>query len=163
MNTNTDLHVIAQQEDLLIFDQFDADTAWVLGQHVRQTATSQGVSVAIEIRLAGQLLFHCAMPGTTADNTDWIRRKSNVCQRFQKSSYVYALKMAEEHSSLQDKYGLDIADFTPHGGAFPLRVKGAGCIGSITVSGIPQRQDHNLVVLALSTFLKREVPTLTPE
>jgi uncharacterized protein (UPF0303 family) len=51
--------------------------------------------------------------------------------------------------TLESRYGLDFANYAAHGGAFPVLVRGAGPIGSVTVSGLPQREDHKLVVRAL--------------
>jgi uncharacterized protein (UPF0303 family) len=48
---------------------------------------------------------------------------------------------------------LDPALYAAHGGAFPIRVAGAGVIGVVAVSGLPQREDHALVVTALTQFL----------
>jgi uncharacterized protein (UPF0303 family) len=39
-------------------------------------------------------------------------------------------------------------------------VEGAGIVGSMTVSGLPQRDDHNLVVEALCTMLGRDFAAL---
>lgn len=40
-----------------------------------------------------------------------------------------------------------------HGGGFPLTLEGLGCIGAITVSGLPQVEDHDLIVDALEGLL----------
>ncbi|XWK52373.1 heme-binding protein [Tunturiibacter empetritectus] len=42
----------------------------------------------------------------------------------------------------------------------PLHVTVAGVIGCITVSGLPQREDHNLVVEALCLELKQNHDSL---
>jgi len=55
---------------------------------------------------------------------------------------------------LQEKYGLDSKDYAAHGGCFPILLEGTGCVGTITVSGLPQRQDHALVVAVLQKYLK---------
>ena len=89
------------------------------------------------------------MNGTTPDNVEWVRRKSNVTARFHRSSYAIGREMEEKKSNLLDRYGLPIAEYASHGGSFPLRGKGAGVIGSITVSGLPERADHQLAVEAL--------------
>ena len=40
-----------------------------------------------------------------------------------------------------------------HGGSFPIRIAGSTCIGAITVSGLPQREDHDLLTRTLAKFL----------
>ena len=49
-------------------------------------------------------------------------------------------------TTLFDRYALPSTDYASHGGAFPVHVKDAGVIGSVGVSGLPQRDDHELVV-----------------
>jgi uncharacterized protein (UPF0303 family) len=46
--------------------------------------------------------------------------------------------------------GLPLRDYATHGGSFPIRVTGVGGVGAVTVSGIPQREDHALVVACLA-------------
>jgi uncharacterized protein (UPF0303 family) len=46
------------------------------------------------------------------------------------------------------------------GGGFPITVKGAGIIGVIAVSGLPEREDHGVVVDALCDHLGIKRKTL---
>jgi uncharacterized protein (UPF0303 family) len=55
--------------------------------------------------------------------------------------------------ALQEKSGLELKDFAAHGGGFPILLEGTGCIGTITVSGLPQREDHALVIGVLQEYL----------
>jgi uncharacterized protein (UPF0303 family) len=110
----------------------------------------------IDIRRFGQQLFYTAMEGTKPDNAEWVRRKSNVVARFHSSSYAVGLKLKQKNETLTEQQGLPLADYATHGGSFPLTVKGAGVVGSITVSGLPQRADHELVVEAICGLLGRE-------
>lgn len=152
MNIEQDLAGIAEQEARLRFERFDAQTAWELGQKLKQAAEALHSAVAIDISLWGQLLFFYAMSGTTPDNADWIRRKRNVAQRFQRSSYTVGLMLKQKQSSLEER-GLDARNYAAQGGSFPIFVKGVGCVGAITVSGLPQREDHELVVEVLADYL----------
>jgi uncharacterized protein (UPF0303 family) len=92
------------------------------------------------------------MPGTTPNNIDWIRRKRNVVLRFHRSSYAIGLTYERDQTTLQAKTGADLRDFATHGGGFPILLEGTGCIGSITVSGLPQREDHMLIVSVLQEY-----------
>ncbi|MGC1635950.1 MAG: heme-binding protein, partial [Candidatus Acidiferrales bacterium] len=47
-----------------------------------------------------------------------------------------------------------LKDYAPHGGCFPITLAGTGCVGTITASGLPQRDDHNLVVAVLQDYLQ---------
>jgi uncharacterized protein (UPF0303 family) len=62
-----------------------------------------------------------------------------------------------------EKYGLPTADYASHGGSFPLTVAGAGIIGTVTVSGLPQRADHELVVEALCAQIGKNYANLALE
>ncbi len=100
------------------------------------------------------------MDGTTPDNLEWVRRKSNVVERFRCSSYSIGLKEKQKGQTIYESQGLLLNDYATHGGSFPLAVSGAGIVGSITVSGLPMRQDHELVIEALCAVLERSYSDL---
>jgi uncharacterized protein (UPF0303 family) len=150
-----DLARVAEQEQRLRFERFDAGVAWEVGLRLKAAAEARGASVAIDIRLHGRQLFYFAMPGTTPDNADWIRRKRNTAARFHRSSYAVGLSLRQQGTTLEAKAGVSPADYATHGGAFPILLEGTGCIGSVTVSGLPQREDHELVVAVLEEHLGR--------
>jgi uncharacterized protein (UPF0303 family) len=154
MTIDQDLEKIAQQEKRLQFKSFNAEVAWAVGTALKAAAEKRGVAVAIDIHLNGHQLFSYAMPETTPDNWEWIRRKRNVVQRYHRSSYAIGLTHQRAQTTLYEKTGLDVKDYAPHGGCFPIFVAGSGCLGTITVSGLPQREDHNLVVAVLQDYLQ---------
>jgi len=149
-----DLEKIALQERRLQFTEFNASIAWELGLALKIAAEKRGAAVAIDIQLHGQPLFSCGMRGTTPDNWEWIRRKRNVVMRYHRSSYAIGLKHERAGTTLHDTTGLDLRDYSTHGGGFPVTLAGTGCIGTITVSGLPQREDHSLVVSVLQDYLE---------
>lgn len=145
-----DLERLALQEQVLQLDRFDETTAWELGSFIKTLCEKRGVAVTIEVRRAKETLFFHAMTGTTPNNAEWVRRKRNTVDLLQRSSYATGLAHGKDHTSLPLKTGVSLNDYAEHGGSFPIRVKGVGCIGSITVSGVPQREDHAIVVEALA-------------
>lgn len=160
MGWSEDVEHIAMQERELVLPRFDAQLAWDLGERLRTLAVERELAVVIDVRRFGQPLFYTALEGTTPDNVEWVRRKTNVVARFHRSSYAIGLKEKIKNETLLDTQGLPIADYATHGGSFPLAVAGAGVIGSATVSGLPQRSDHELVVEALCAMLGRDYQQL---
>ena len=160
MGMSEDLEQIATEEQQLRLQRLDAQVAWDLGTLIRKLALDRGVPLVIDIRRFGQQLFYSALDGTSPDNAEWVRRKSNVVARFHRSSYAVGLTQKTKGTSLLDRYGLAVADYAADGGSFPLYLESVGVVGSVTVSGLPQRDDHNLVVEALCTLLGRDFAAL---
>lgn len=155
MGLSEDLERIALQERELTLPRLDALVAWELGSRLRALALERGLSLVVDVRRFGQPLFYAALEGTTPDNPEWVRRKINVVTRFHRSSYGVGLRMKAKNETLLEREGLPVADYAAAGGSFPLNVAGAGVVGCVTVSGLPQRADHELVVEALCAFLGR--------
>jgi uncharacterized protein (UPF0303 family) len=149
----SDIARIAEQERVLRFDRFDLGAAWSVGQHIRAAAAAAGHVLSVDIQINGMQAFFAAMPCARPDFEHWIRRKRNIALRFLRPSYAVGLELAAQKTTLEGKWGLATADYAAHGGSFPILVEGVGCIGAVTVSGLPQRDDHNLVVDALAVHL----------
>jgi len=160
MGLKEDLERIALQERELVLPRLDAQIAWDLGSRLRTMAAERGLAVVIDVRRFGQPLFYAAMDGTTPDNPEWVRRKSNVVARFHHSSYAAGLREKQKNQTLHESQGLAVADYATHGGSFPLAVSGAGVVGSVTVSGLPMRADHELVIEALCAIVGRSYEEL---
>jgi uncharacterized protein (UPF0303 family) len=155
-----DLAIIARQERELTLPAFNLDIAWQLGTLIRDLAVQRNQGIVIDIRRFGQphqQLFYTALPGTTPDNPRWVQRKVNTVAHFHRSSYAVGLGLKHAGVTLAEKYILSETDYAIHGGSFPIHVAKAGVIGSITVSGLPQRSDHELVVEAICLHTGRNV------
>jgi uncharacterized protein (UPF0303 family) len=160
MGLSEDLERVALQERELVLPRFDAEVAWKLGIRLRTMAQDRGLALVIDVRRFGQPLFYAALEGTTPDNPEWVRRKINVVARFHRSSYRMGLSLKAKNETLQDKLGVPVSEFAAAGGSFPLTVAGAGIVGCVTVSGLPQRDDHELVVEALCAELGHDYAEL---
>ena len=141
-------HLAAEEEELQ-FSSFTNDDAWALGSALVEAARRESAPVAIDISRNGHQLFHAALPGATPDNDAWIQRKSRVVQRFGHSSLYMRQLCAAEGTTVEEKFGLDPREFAAHGGAFPILVRRVGPVGVVVVSGLPQVEDHRMVVAAL--------------
>ena len=152
------LEELEAQESRLVFDRFDEDTAWDLGVALRETARTGGLPVAISIRCNGRRLFHTALPGSSADNDGWLARKSAVVDRYGRSSLRVGEQFRVDGKSFDRDSRLDPSLFAAHGGAFPILLRGTGCVGTVAVSGLPQLEDHRIVVEALEAQLAAADP-----
>jgi len=144
---------LEEQEDRLVFTTFDNDDAWRLGCSLVELARERALPVTIDIRSNGHQLFHAALPGTAPANDLWIERKVRVVEHLRCSSYLAGRRLAAAGEELDHTHGVDPARYATHGGAFPVRVRGVGVVGVVTVSGLPQADDHRLVVEAIEAHL----------
>ena len=148
-----DIARIAEQEARLRWPRFDLDDAWRLGSALRDAARARGLALTIEVRLAQHTVFFHAMPGTTPANADWARRKRNVVELVHRSSYGVGRSDERDGRTLHQRMALDPRDHATAGGSFPITVDGVGVVGTATVSGAPQREDHELLVATIATLL----------
>lgn len=148
-----DIETLKRQEAALRFAVFSEDDAFRLGTQMRNRAADAGLPIVIDIRIAGRKLFYAALPGTSPDNEEWVRRKINVVMRYHKCSYRVGRELAAKGEALDHGRGVEPIDVAPHGGCFPIHIEGVGVVGTVTVSGIPQRDDHRFVFDNLCAFL----------
>lgn len=145
------------QEAALQFGEFNNQTALQVGSRFVEIGLAEGLSFTVDICRNGQQLFHAALPGTARDNDEWIIRKNRVVNRFGHSSFYIGNSLKSRGVSLAEKYLLDPTEYAAHGGAFPLIIRHVGPVGTVTVSGLPQADDHALVVRVLSEFVAGRV------
>jgi uncharacterized protein (UPF0303 family) len=150
---NTLIATLEEQERRLVFARFDNADAWRLGSAMVGAATARALPITIDIRRGGQQLFHAALPGTAPDNDAWIERKVNVVNRFGAASYLVGRRFAARGAALDETAGVEPRRFAAHGGCFPIRVRDVGVVGTVTVSGLPQADDHAFVVEMVDAFL----------
>jgi len=147
------LETLTQQEHELQFTAFGSDTALALGLKVIELARNRQKSVTVNITVNGKVLFHHAMQGASADQADWIRRKNNVVARFGRCSFFIGIDHKHRGVAFEEISYLDPADYAAHGGAFPVTIRNVGMIGTVTVSGLRQAEDHAIAVEALRAVL----------
>lgn len=147
------LEELVKEEAELAFPSFNEDDAWSLGTLLAERARTEGLSITIDISTKDKVLFHYTCPGTTPDNDQWVIRKRNLVNRFGHSSWYFAQKLKQDGSTLEGRYYVSEKDYAAHGGCFPINVQRTGLIGTVTVSGLPQAEDHAFVVRAIRDYL----------
>jgi uncharacterized protein (UPF0303 family) len=144
---------LEEQHERLQLSRFTNDDAWELGSLLVRLAKERELGIAIDIRRNGHQLFHAALPGTGPDNDVWIERKIRVVNRFGAASFLVGRRLALAGRTLDEGAGVEPLLYAPHGGCFPIIIRNVGPVGTVTVSGLPQADDHALVVEALELFL----------
>jgi uncharacterized protein (UPF0303 family) len=147
---------LLQEEQELQFEKFNEATAWKIGSQLVEWATSAGLSITIDITRGNHQLFHASLQGTSADNDEWVKRKVRLVYRFGHSSFYMGQLLKSKGKRIEEAYLVSESEYAAHGGCFPVIVKGTGMVGTITVSGLPQEEDHKLVVQTIRDFLAKE-------
>ncbi|QXH53827.1 heme-degrading domain-containing protein [Pseudomonas fakonensis] len=161
MSLTDELALVVRQEETLQYTRFDEAAAWQLGAYLYDQAATESWPLVIAVRRFDRPLFFAARPGVTSDNHAWVSRKQRTVERFLRSSYRLRCQLALEGQDITQRYHLDPAQYAGCGGGFPISVKGAGVIGSVTVSGLPDRQDHQIIVDALCELLGHDRSALS--
>jgi uncharacterized protein (UPF0303 family) len=148
------LEQLLLEEQTLQFTTFSEETAWKIGSWLVEHAIQKKLPIAIDIRIGDHQLFHASRPGTSADNDEWINRKVRLVKRFGHSSFYIGQLLKNEGKTIQEKFLLNESEYAPHGGCFPIILQGTGMVGTITVSGLPQEEDHKVVVWAIKAHIE---------
>jgi uncharacterized protein (UPF0303 family) len=137
----------------LIFQEFNSNIALEIGLLLVNQARAEQKSITVDITMGSHQLFHCALEGTTDENDQWVIRKNRVAIKFQKSSYYISMLLRFQNKTIEEAYDLSSVEYAPFGGAYPIITVNNGFIGTITVSGLPDYEDHEMVVNAVKWYL----------
>jgi uncharacterized protein (UPF0303 family) len=144
----------AQERDL-VMEQADLATLQALGRLMATAAEARDLPIVIQIRAGARLVYVAALPGSTASNDQWAARKARLTEHFEQSSMLVRLRHERDGQDVHTAHTLSPELYQAHGGAFPLRARGVGVVGSVVVSGLPQIEDHAFVVEQLELFLEK--------
>jgi uncharacterized protein (UPF0303 family) len=142
----------AQERDLAL-DPADLASLHDLGELMATTASERELPIVIQIRAGARLVYMAALSGSTASNDQWAARKARLTEHFEQSSLLVRLRHERDGQDVHSAHTLSPELYQAHGGAFPLRARGVGVIGSIVISGLPQLEDHEFVVEQLRRFI----------
>lgn len=155
------LKILEQQENDLIFDSFDCRDALRLGTMLAETISMYAQPLTVRVFIGDIIVYQYAMAGDEESRFGWTYRK-------------YQLVKATGHASMHGKVRMlllgELGDLAAQPetygfgcGAFPIAVKGKGIIGAVAVSGLPDPDDHPIVVHALEKLLGRKTAEIPAE
>ena len=144
----------AQERDLVL-ERADLASLQDLGRRMSKAAEERELPIVLQIRAGARLVYAAALPGSTASNDQWAARKARLTEHFEQSSMLVRLRHERDGQDVHSAHALSPDLYQAHGGAFPLRARGVGVIGSVVVSGLPQIEDHVFVVEQLRRFLSK--------
>lgn len=149
-----DIDELEDQLRELRFESFSHEAALELGMDLAARAEERSWPLAISVFIGDQHVFRYACPGTSAENDDWIERKRKTVYRFHEPSFLVGQRMISNGTEFHAETGLD-ESFAAHGGGFPIFV-GDSFLGAVVASGVPQQDDHAIVVEALRAALNND-------
>lgn len=150
------MNSVQTQETAYEFERIDEELALQMGLYVIRRARKMGKPVATRITLNRRTLFAFSMAGTKPESDNWIRRKENITYATNGSSYYWECWCEQGVHPLEWR-GMSYEDYAPAGGCFPLRIKGAGMVGTLTISGMASHEDHALAFETVEKAVRGEL------
>ena len=130
-------------------DKFNNRLALEMGLSILELARDRSQTIAINVSRLNHCVFQFIDDTLPADKHEWLRRKANVAKHFEESSLSVKKDLIKGKMTLEKTFGLDDANFVARGGSIPIFVRGIGMIATITISGLRDEEDHQLIIDAL--------------
>jgi uncharacterized protein (UPF0303 family) len=144
---------LLEQEARLALPSCSIEDAVAIGSWLLAAATEREKPITIEVWRGSRLVFRAARPGTNAHNDLYLAGKRRVVEHFGHSSYHEQRRHLAAGTTFEDETSLRFPEYAANGGGFPLIVAGTGLVGVVLVSGLPEEEDHALIVEALEAHL----------
>jgi len=130
-------------------DSFSNRMALEMGLKIIDLAKNRNQHIAVEICRLNHTVFIYIDDSLPVDKHNWLRRKANVAKQFEESSLSVKKDLKKDNMTLDKTFGLEEKDFLAKGGSIPIFIKSAGMIATITVSGLHDEEDHQIIIDAL--------------
>lgn len=153
------ISIAKEQEKILRFKYVDLEMLKRISLNISKSIEERKATGYVQTIVNGTLVFSLCLPGATQNNEDWTRRKANLTARYWMSSLHATLNMKRNGKTL-DICGMDSKDYGLSGGSFPILLESGICIGSITVSGMTEWEDHQVVADAIASELGVTIPSV---
>ncbi len=154
--------IIKTQEETLLYDSFDEETALELGLILIDLVKERDYEKlpALRIMIDNTTVFAYKFPGSSEENDWWMNRKLAVARHAGMSSlraYV------EGNLGNMDKFWeAREMNFAPCGGCVPIKMKdGSKTFAHVLCSNLKHFDDHQLLMDGIAKQLGVEIPKVT--
>ncbi|MGB0999132.1 MAG: heme-binding protein [Flavobacteriales bacterium] len=120
-----------------------------MGLAIATLAKERNQHIAVSVERLNHSIFLFVDDELPADKHLWLSRKANLVKHFEESSLSVKHDLINNNMTLSETFALDEKVYLAKGGSIPVFVKHAGMIAIVTVSGLHDEEDHNLIVDAL--------------
>ena len=118
---------------------------------IQYISPEETYKLPVEISRLNHTIFLFIDDTLPADKHNWLRRKANITKHFEESSLSVKNDLISGKMSLGETFGLDRKDYIAKGSSIPIFVKNVGMVGTITVSGLKDIDDHQIIIDTLKT------------
>ena len=139
---------LTAEEDELQLARFTNDDAWALGSALVARGAGRASCRSRSTSRHGHQLFPAAMTGATPDNETWIARKARDRAPLRAQLALRRPAVPRDGDDVRAAVRAGPERYAAHGGGVPLVVRDVGPVGVVVVSGLPQVEDHRMVVTA---------------
>lgn len=137
-------------------EKFSNTIGLEMGLTLINLAKEKNKKIAVEISRLNHTIFLYVDDNLPADKHNWLKRKANISKHFEESSLSVKNDLNNGNMTLDGTFALDLKNYLAKGGSIPIFVKNSGMIATITVSGLTDVEDHELIVEALQgKFFKK--------
>ncbi len=131
------------------FDSFNNRIGLEIGLAIVNLAKDRNQNIAVQVERLNHSIFLYVDDNLPSDKHNWLKRKANVVKNFEESSLSVKYDLINGNMTLDRTFALNSNDYLAKGGSIPIFVKNAGMVAIVTVSGLHDEEDHNIIIDAL--------------
>lgn len=145
---------MSKEPELNIPDSFEwtRETAIAVGVAMEKLGHERALLIACAVFFDSQRVFHIGLPGSSAENDQWIEMKRHTVDITHNSSLALRRQL-QSVEGVGEELPYANGLFAMCGGGYPLN-DSTGDRGVAIVSGLPHLDDHDLVVEAIAKVVE---------
>ena len=141
---------IEYQEKMLVFDHFNSQVAWELGELIHKRSKVW----CFDIRVFDTKLLHYISDGFGPNADRWLEGKYNSVKQIKHASLYFFCRLKLNPDRTPESYFMPTGECGARGGGFPIIVKNVGVIGALSITGGTDHiMEHNEAVAVISEYL----------